>query len=43
MLMVGSVGNVLRLRRFHTTDGSATTPPHTPAAAAAPAAVGANR
>ncbi len=37
------VGNALRLRRFHTTDGSATTPPHTPATAAAPTAVGASR
>ena len=26
------VGNALRLRRFHTTDSSATTPPHMPAA-----------
>jgi P-type Cu+ transporter len=37
------VGNALRLRRFHTTDSSAATPPYTPAAAAAPTAIGANR
>jgi Cu+-exporting ATPase len=37
------VGNALRLRRFHTTKSSHATPPHTPAAATAPAAIGANR
>src|SRR5262249_1243548 len=37
------IGNALRLRRFRTTDGSATTRPPTPTTAAVPTAIGANR
>jgi len=37
------VGNALRLRRFRATGGKASTPPHNPASAPAPASAGAPR
>jgi Cu+-exporting ATPase len=37
------VGNALRLRSFHATDGSATAPPHAPFNVQAPTAIGAGR